>query len=374
MATEQVMALSDFNLEKLNTKEMSEHMNCTIQMGGSLICLGRRGGGKTAISRQQIESLKYHEAYINLSVLERVDLGGYPNVLDPNRKSRFIDFLLPRFYQCMIEGDKPVVALLDEADKADPSLWAPLLEFVQDRRINGHALPNLKAIIMTGNLLGEGGSKITPPLMDRAEKYIMEADVQNWLDWAGISGRIHPAISAYIYDNPSDLFGAVDPDDILADPSPRGWDGTSQICSFGEKAGWGKTVINKKVSGRVGKEAGIKYRNYYEYYVELLPLIGSIFNGENIMKQYEDLTPSKQMIACMIIFSRLANQLDQLEDEARLPNSVGYIGKFLKYVQPETALISIRSQIRGNRVAKFKLDDQPDWKHFIDSVKEQVQM
>ena len=216
------LATSDFNLQKLNTKEFGAHVAATIKMGGNLAVFGRRGTGKTVITKYEIEQSKCRELYINLSVMERVDLGGYPDVMGKT-KSKYVNFLMPQMYEPLIEGNTPVVCLFDELDKADPSLWAPLLEIVQFRSINHMPLPNLHSIIMTGNLVSEGGSRPSLPLLDRSEKFLLEADAALWLDWAGKMGHIHPSITAYINDHPNDLFGAVDPEDRYADASPRGW-------------------------------------------------------------------------------------------------------------------------------------------------------
>jgi hypothetical protein len=253
------MTSSDFNLEKLNTTELAEHVKSSIQVGGNIAIFGRRGTGKTEISKQEIQDAGFQEVYINLSVLERVDMGGYPNIMASQLQKKFVDFLLPQFYQPMMENKRGVVALLDEVDKADPSLWAPLLEFTQFRSINHQTLPHLHAIIMTGNLISEGGARPSLPLLDRAEKYLVEADATSWLTWAGKKGHIHPSITAYINDNPKDLFGDVDPQDRYADPSPRGWARASEILYKGEERGWSHTLLNKKVCGCIGKSAGISY-------------------------------------------------------------------------------------------------------------------
>lgn len=53
MATQQqTVATSDFNLEKLNTKDLAEHVAASIQMGSNIAIFGRRGTGKTEISKQ----------------------------------------------------------------------------------------------------------------------------------------------------------------------------------------------------------------------------------------------------------------------------------------------------------------------------------
>lgn len=373
---QQTMSTSDFNLEKLNTKELSEHVAGSLQIGENIAVFGRRGTGKTEISKQEIKKGDFHEVYINLSVMERVDLGGYPDIMGKaptaeEKRRRFVEFLLPQFYQPMVEGKKKVVCLLDEVDKADPSLWAPLLELTQFRSINGNKLENLWANIMTGNLISEGGARPSLPLLDRAEKYLVEADATSWLEWAGKSGHIHPSITAYITDHPKDLFGAVDPEDRYADPSPRGWFRASQILYKGEDRGWSTNLLNKKVCGCVGKDAGIKYSNYYEHYQQLLPMIEEIYQGKDVSSRYNTLEPTKKLVACMITCARLATQLDQA-NESEPPQSIKHVGKFLQKVSYENVLVAVRSQIQIDRLVKFNLDEHPEWEHVLNKINKQV--
>ena len=372
MAKEQQTAISDFNMERLSTKELSEHIGASIQMGGNIAVFGRRGTGKTEISKQEIKKSDMHEVYINLSVLERVDMGGYPNIMSVAAQKKFVDFLLPQFYQPMMENKKGVVALLDEVDKADPSLWAPLLEFTQFRSINHNPLPHLKAVIMTGNLISEGGSRPSLPLLDRSEKYLVEADVTSWLEWAGKSGHIHPSITAYITDHPKDLFGAIDPEDRYADPSPRGWSRASEILHKGEAHGWSSALLNKKVCGCVGKDAGIKYSNYYEHYQQLLPMIEEVFQGRDVAPRYNVLEPTKKLVACMITCARLANQLDQAK-EGEPPETIKHVGKFLQKVSYENVLVAVRSQIQIDRLVQFNLDEHPDWEQVLNKINKKVE-
>lgn len=370
------MASSDFNLEKLQTRDLADHIAASIHIGGNIAIFGRRGTGKTEISKQEIKKSDAHEVYINLSVLERVDMGGYPDIMgrqnsDTDKRRKFVEFLLPKFYEPMLEGKKHVVALLDEVDKADPSLWAPLLEFTQFRSINGNALPNLGAIIMTGNLISEGGSRPSLPLLDRAEKYLVEADATSWLEWAGKAGHIHPSITAYITDHPKDLFGAVDPEDRYADPSPRGWSRASDILYKGEERGWSYNLLNKKVCGCVGKDAGIKYSNYYEHYQQLLPMVEDIYLGKDVSGRYNVLEPTKKLVACMITCARLATQLDQSNNKEMIP-AVKHVGKFLQTVSYENVLVSVRSQIQIDRLVKYGLDEHPEWEQVLNKINKQI--
>jgi hypothetical protein len=260
---------------------------------------------------------------------------------------------------------------MDEVDKADPSLWAPLLEFTQFHTINGRHLKNLKSVIMTGNLLAEGGNRPCLPLLDRAEKYLVESDARSWLDWAGRSGKIHPSVTAYITDHPKDLFGAVDPEDRYADPSPRGWAGASELLFIGEKNNWSTELLNKKVCGRVGKDAGLKYSNYYEHYQVLLPLIDEIYKGKDVSDKFNKLEPTKRLVGSMIACARMANVLDSHKG-GDLPKSVDHMGKFLQKISPENVLVAVRSQIQLSRIITHSLDEHPEWEGVLNSINKRI--
>jgi len=36
----------------------------------------------------------------------------------------------------------------------------------------------------------------------------------------------------------------------------------------------------------LGKDAGIKYSNYYEHYQQLLPMVEDIYNGKDVSNRY----------------------------------------------------------------------------------------
>ena len=367
---------SDFNLQKISTQELEKHVSASIGMGSSIAIFGRRGTGKTHICKQRIKEKGYIEVYLNMSVLERTDMAGYPNMLAAQRQKEFIDFILPQFYDPMINGNTPVVALLDEVDKADPSLWAPLLEFVQFHTMNGRVLPNLAMCIMTGNLISEGGSRPSLPLLDRTEKYLVGSDAQQWLEWAGKTGGIHPSVTAFINDHPKELFGAENADDRYADPSPRGWHNASEILRKGEEMKISSEILQEKVTGCVGKSAGMKYKNYYEHYQQLLPMIEAVFKGKDVKSEYVGLPTTKKLVSTMITCARLATMLDaSLSDAKKKPDvdeATVNVAKFLSYVDDENVLISVRSQITLQRLLDFGIDDNPAWEPIFDKLNDKM--
>lgn len=364
MTTTANTSSSDYNLEKLTTKQLSAHLDYSIAAGSNVILIGRRGSGKTQIAKQRIQKSGSRELYVNLSVFERPDLAGIPRVFTLPEKDvvqKFVDYMLPRMYEPLLTGKQKVVALFDEVDKCDSSIWAALLEIVQYHSINGQAFPNLQSCIMTGNLVAEGGSKIHPPLVDRSEAYLLQADATSWLEWAGSSGEIHPSVFAFVQEHPQALFGKVDLGENYVDASPRAWHLASKIIKFGEDHNYDINLILEKVSGFVGKSLGIQYMTYYTHYQKLLPIVKNVFGEQDISAQYKALGPSEKNVVCMIVASRLANELDKHDSKKDQPECLRVIGKFFSQVEHENVVAALRSQVQLSRISAWKLLKNEHW-------------
>jgi len=100
------LTISDYNLKKLSTKELERHLASTIEFGENVFLCASRGTGKTMISKQAIKKAGFQEVYLNMSVLERTDFGGYPDILSPNRKSDFIGHIMPAYLAPFFEGGR----------------------------------------------------------------------------------------------------------------------------------------------------------------------------------------------------------------------------------------------------------------------------
>jgi hypothetical protein len=381
------MALSDYNLNSITTEQYEEILKGAIETHSNVAVFGRRGGGKTVIAKDVVQNntffetrSKVREVYCNLSTCERPDMGGYPDMFglsqekvnnsEEARRQRFVNYVLPLLFKPMMTEDQRIVAIFDEIDKADPSIHAPLLEIFQFRTINGKALPNLVACIATGNLISEGSQRPSLPLLDRTEKYLLKPDMEGFKKFSGKSGKIHPSVLAFLLDHPNFLFGSEDGcGDNYAEPSPRTWEMSSRVLSLGEKLGWNKDLLNLKVAGFVGKEAGIKYEIYYNHYQELLPLVNNVFAGLDVRSHFDSLDPSKQLYSAMIACARLSNILEDPKYSLEAPPiELRHVGNFMRLLSDENILISVRTQLCLPRLVKWKLPKNPDWAEILRGV------
>lgn len=388
---------SDFNLQLINTVGYSEHLKASIELGTNVAVFGLRGSGKTLIAKEVIAESGHEEVYLNLSVLERPDLGGYPKLLGENSNSEFVRFVLPSFFEKLIKpsGKKradgslvKTVLLLDEIEKADPSVLAPLLEITQFHSINGTPLPNLLSCIMTGNLICEGSSRPSLPLLDRAEKYMLQSDPDQWLRWAATS-KIHPAVTSFIHDMPQHLHGSGNSDDSYADKTPRGWHRSSDILTRGEKMGLATDILSEKVCACVGKSVGLQFRNYIDHYQHVLPIVNKVFSdckSSEYLEAFKGLARSRQLVTSMIVASRFMSYLSEGQDvgvkkarkigperenalttEQALERSANYF-EFVERVNPEDIVPAVRSHISLPSIFKYKIHTNERWMKFLSKV------
>lgn len=79
-------------------------------------------------------------------------------------------------------------------------------QLLLSRQLGGHKLPEDSYIICAGNRASDGASAfdLDTALADRLNIFVIEADAQQWLDWA-IKNNIHPAVLTYIKTKPERL-------------------------------------------------------------------------------------------------------------------------------------------------------------------------
>lgn len=372
MSIPSTLQVSDFNLEKINTDQLASHISLSFQSGDNLFVVGRRGSGKTQIAKQCILNSKLNEVYINLSLFERTDFG-YPKLFGfdaSSKEENFVDYLLPIMFKPLIYGNKKSVIIFDEVDKADHSILAPLLEILQFHTINGRLLPNLKCCILTANLIAEGGVRPPLPILDRTQKYLLDAsDASIWLKWAATpEAHIHPIVFKFIEDHPKYLCGQTDIGDNYGSESPRSWHLASNMIHFAETANWPTERIIAKVAGFVGKRAGTEFATYYNHYERLVPLAQRIMHLDNDKESNQEflaLGPSDQFMLTMIIAARFASILDMNDPEKETPPAINRVAHFMKLAGHEHMIVSLRSQVQGERVRKWKLNRVPLWKELI---------
>lgn len=344
------------NLKELNQDQAIEICKFFMRSQQNLFLFGRRGLGKTTIILKAAELCNYKVNYINLSVIERPDLAGYP---DMSAKGDVITFKSPSFLPKLLDSAKSdSIILFDEVDKAPPEVTAPLLEILQFKKINGTAI-NVTSCFLTGNLANEGAysNQISSALLDRGAKYILSFNFDKWLDW-GKANQVNDLILGFLRSNPEFACGKTE-DSCYASPSPRGWTLASEALT---KARDMKLVdidtVAQIISGFVGDEAGLRFKIWYEHYRKFEPFIHSLIESGVMALDFNKLAPTEKLV--FVIGASYFAKQKTVTEQNKSKNKFIYLENLCKFfiqsqVDNEIQVLGLYNSFSFELITKEKL-------------------
>ena len=299
------------NLKEIDQEQALHLCKFFIQSHKNMFLFGQKGTGKTEIALQAAKVCNYKVNYVNLSVIERPDLAGYP---DLSSTDDIVKFKSPAFLP-PLDTKPDSIILFDEVDKAPPEITAPLLEILQFKQVNGKKI-NAAACILTGNLMNEGtySNIVSSALLDRGAKYVLSFNFEKWVDWAKLNG-VHDLILGFLRSNPNFACGKVD-DVNYASPSPRGWTLASEAMIKAKELRISDIEsVTHIISGFVGAEAGIRFKIWYEYYRKFESYAYSLIDKGELNLSYTDLAPTEQVVfvitACYFAKQKVIRDLNK---------------------------------------------------------------
>jgi len=360
------------NLQHLDQEQAFNLIKFFIVSQQNIFLFGKRGIGKTQLALQAAKACKMKVSYINLSVLERADLIGYPNIFSSEET---ISFKSPYFLPFLHQDDKPDhIILFDEVDKAAPEITSPLLEILQFKTINGKAL-NATCCILTGNLIDERSysNNISSALLDRGSKFILQFNFEKWIDWAKLN-NIHDLILGFLNHNPNYISSN---DDIqYASPSPRGWTLASDALWKAKKLKlFDSETISQIVSGFVGSEAGLKFKLWYDHYRFFDPHIYSLNELGQMNFNFDQLTPSEKLIfvvsACFSTKLKVISNLDKNKDKfLYLKNLCNFLNN--SKIDLELQIAGITNSFNFEMITKYKLYSCQEFFEYFTKLNEKI--
>lgn len=366
---------NSLNLQEIDQEQALHLSKFFIRSHQNLFLFGRRGVGKTHIAMQAAKECNFKINYINLSVIERPDLAGYPNMNAPGDS---ITFKSPNFLPKLLDAAKPdSIILFDEVDKAPSEVTAPLLEILQFRAINGTPL-NVAGCILTGNLSNEGAysNLISSALLDRGSKYILSFNFEKWVDWAKLN-NVHDLILGFLRSNPEFACGKIE-DSCYASPSPRSWTLASDALI---KARELKIVdietVAQIISGFVGGEAGLRFKIWYEHYRRFEPHVISLIETGEMTFDFYTLAPTEKVVfvvsACYYAKQRVFGE------SSKSKNRFVYLENLCKFftnyqVDSEVQVMGLYNSFDFDMIAKHKLYTCKEFFDLFTKISENVPM
>jgi hypothetical protein len=352
------------NLTEIDQEQALNLTKFFIQSQQNVFLFGRRGVGKTDIAIQAAKECGYKINYINLSVIERPDLAGYP---DMNTESDIINYKSPHFLPKLLPDSKPdSIILFDEVDKVQAEVTAPLLEILLFKKINGIPI-NAAACILTGNLMNEGAysNELSSALLDRGAKYILTFNFEKWVDWAK-AHNVHDLILGFLRSDPDFACGKVE-ESVYASPSPRSWTWASQALLKAKELKIGDIdSVTQIISGYVGFEAALRFKIWYEYFRKFEPFVHSLIERGEMSLDFSSLAPTEKVVFVVSACYYAKQKVFSVKSKNRFVYLEHLCNFFNQYkVEAEVQVMGLHNSFDFDMIRAHKLYTcQPFFDHF----------
>lgn len=207
---------------------------------------------------------------IRLSQKEPTDLGGVPYVKDGKTC-----YAPPAWLPA--EGTAGII-FFDEITSAPPSIQAAAYQYILDRCLGEHKIPDGWMIVTAGNLTSDRGItfQIAAPLLNRMCEIEVVTTIEDFINHA-IPAGCRPEVCSFLKDHADMLHkfegkGAIEPF-----PTPRSWFAVSD--SLGMDLNPSDRI--EVLKGDVGYEAAVAFETHLRFY-ETLPRIEDILEGKPV--------------------------------------------------------------------------------------------
>lgn len=231
---------------------------------------GIHGIGKSEVIKTLFEKKGYTVITLFLGQMaDAGDLIGLPDrtVIEVNgTKMKITEFCPPKWWP--YDQNAKVIIFLDEANRGKPEINQCIMDMVLNRKLNGLDLPKAARVIAAINPIDEGYYQVEemdPAYLDRFNKYDFRPDVDEWIDWAARTAKLHNYVIGFISKNTEML----DPPNSReyrtgkVYPSRRSWVRVANIIKsnpslIGEKV----TLLKTMMLGIVGERAVSAFGKY----------------------------------------------------------------------------------------------------------------
>jgi len=231
---------------------------------------GSPGIGKSDIIKQVANVLNLKVIDIRLAQSDPTDLAGFPiRNPDTNRMEYAPLNTIPLENDSIpIDPDtgKPYngwLILFDEVTSAPPTVQAAFYKIGLDRLVNQTPIHPKASIVAAGNLETDRAvvMKMSTALKSRFFHYLLETNLDEWLENFAYPNNIHPDIIAFLRYKP-ELLHKFDPDSAEDTfPCPRTWEFVNDFIKVIEKPLFSKPHHLIAIAGAVGQGAAYEFKS-----------------------------------------------------------------------------------------------------------------
>jgi len=245
-----------------------EVLSLAYESNQPVLLVGRHGVGKSELVAAAAKSLEINHIVRDLSLMEPPDLAGLPIV--ENGK---MSYASPEFLPSKGKG----LLVFEELNRAPRYLQSPCLQLLTARRLNDYILPKNWLPVACINPCDAGymTEELDAALASRFLKVEVEADIGEWLKWAG-NNEVDERICEYVSTLKS--FSGNH-------SNPRSWTYASRILNTSEKMNSNSDTLLAGLEGIIGAELSLSF----------LRFIGGTekpFKSSDIIERYQEIQPT----------------------------------------------------------------------------------
>lgn len=213
----------------LTPKQVHSELLHVIPRGLTAMIHGSPGISKSALVQDVARQYKLKLIDVRLSQCTPEDLNGFP--MRNGDKAQFTPFdIWPLDTDEIPDGYDGWLVFLDEITSAHKSVQAAAYKLILDRMVGSCHLNDNVAIVAAGNLATDKAvvNQMSTALQSRMVHFEMQADQQEWLEWAYRAGIDH-RVTGFIEYRPSNLMDFRPDHNDKTFPCPRTWDMVSRL-------------------------------------------------------------------------------------------------------------------------------------------------
>jgi len=347
------------NMSVLSIGKVIEHLsnayttvinsNKSVTLLPSVMLWGPPGVGKSQGVKQLASDLevntgkKVNVTDVRLLLFNPIDLRGIPT---SNADKTLAIWLKPKIFHMDDNSDVINILFLDELSAAPQSVQAAAYQITLDRTVGEHKLPENCIVIAAGNRVTDKSVAFKMPkaLANRLCHMEIKSDFESWKKWAVLNGINEKVIGFLSFRQTAlDQFGT---DDMLAFPTPRSWEMTSNILST---VSANVEDVYPLVSGCIGSGTAIEFRTWVKVY-DQLPSMEDIFSGMDVK------VPSSPDSLYAVVSTMVAHARRHQDDIDAIANSIKYALK----MPPDFATILLKDYFVFSKDFKKQLMKLPE--------------
>jgi hypothetical protein len=286
-----------------------------IKVGGNkrtVLIQGHMGTGKSSLLYTLAEELPNHTpCYFDCTTKDLGDITIPKLATANNTDSDYVAYVTNE--ELGVHLNKPIILMIDEYGKANPSVKNAMLRLMLERKIGSYTLHEKSLVFATTNLGAEGvGDLLAPHHRNRITVVTMRKPTNlEWIEW-GINNGINHTLLGWCKDNPQ-LFASFenvkDPDEnpYIYHPkaqrtaffTPRSGEAASDWLK--QREHYDDQTLTSLLMGTIGERGAMDLMAFVKL-SDQLPSLESIKNDPGNAR-----VPDSASAVCMVVYRTLAS-------------------------------------------------------------------